>query len=31
MQMGGMSIPGVNGTVVASSPSLYSKAKKRKK
>jgi hypothetical protein len=30
MQMGGMSIPGVNGTVVASG-SLYSKTKKRKK
>lgn len=31
MQMGGMSIPGVNGTVVASTPSLYTKAKARKK
>lgn len=28
-QMGGMSIPGVNGTVVASSPSLYKKYKKK--
>jgi len=30
-QMGGMSIPGVNGTVVASSPSLYKKYKTKKK
>jgi hypothetical protein len=28
MQMGGMSIPGVNGTVIASSPSLYKKYQK---
>lgn len=27
MQMGGMSIPGVNGTVIASTPSLYKKYK----
>jgi hypothetical protein len=30
MQMGGMSIPGINGTVVASSSSLYSKRNKLK-
>lgn len=31
MQMGGMSIPGVNGTVIASTPSLYKKHKARRK
>jgi hypothetical protein len=30
-QMGGMSIPGVNGTVIASTPSLYKKHKARRK
>jgi len=31
MQMGGMSIPGVNGTVIASTASLYKKHKARRK